>query len=170
MSTSAQVLIGADDAQSVQMGSGFGVRFMVEGAQSHGAFALVEHPIGPRQLAAPRHTHSREDEYTYVLEGEVGVAVGDDAVTARPGELVFKPRGIPHAVWNTSDQPARMLEIISPAGFERYYQELAALVPDGGMQDTEALTRLWIKYGLDMDVESVGELTQRHGVSFGPAP
>jgi quercetin dioxygenase-like cupin family protein len=165
---SSGVMLGPEEGESVQVGPAFGVRFMIDGAQSQGTFALVEHPIGPKHLAAPRHTHSREDEYTYVLEGELGVEVGDETVTASAGDLVRKPRGIPHAVWNASDAPARMLEIIAPAGFEAYFAELAQLVPAEGMPDMEALSRLWTKYGLDMDTGSVAELTQRHGVAFGP--
>ena len=106
-----------------------GVRFMIEGAQSGGNFALVEHPIGPRALAAPMHTHRYEDEYTYVLEGEIGVQVGEEVLVGHPGDLIFKPRGVPHAFWNAADEPARALEIISPAGFERYFAEIAPLLP-----------------------------------------
>jgi quercetin dioxygenase-like cupin family protein len=99
------------------------------GEETQGNFALVEHPIGPRALAAPMHTHRHEDEYTYVLEGEIGVQIGEEVRVARPGDLVFKPRGMPHAFWNAGDAPARALEIISPAGFERYFAELAPLFP-----------------------------------------
>jgi mannose-6-phosphate isomerase-like protein (cupin superfamily) len=87
----ARIVLSPDEGEWVEFG-GLGVRFMIEEAQSGGTFALVEHPIGPRVLAAPLHTHEREDEYTYVLEGEVGVQVGDEFRVARPGDLVFKPR------------------------------------------------------------------------------
>lgn len=102
---------------------------MIDGAQTGGTFALVEHPIELRTLAAPADTHRHEDEYTYVLEGEVGVQVGDEVRIARPGDLVFKPRNVPHAFWNPRDVPARALEIISPAGFERYFREITPLLP-----------------------------------------
>ena len=105
-----------------------GVRFMVSGAQTGGRFALVEHPIRPKALAAPLHTHADEDEISYVLEGEVGMQIGDRELRAGPGTLVFKPRGVPHAFWNPGEAPARMLELISPAGFERYFEEAADLV------------------------------------------
>src|SRR4051812_26236808 len=88
--------LGPGDGNSVDLG-GLGVRFMVGEAESGGGFALVEHPIAPRALAAPMHTHTREDEYSYVLEGEVGIQVGDEVLVGRPGDLVTKPRGIPHA-------------------------------------------------------------------------
>ena len=124
----ARIVLSPDEGKRVWFG-GLGVRFMIEGAQSGGTFALVEHPIEPRALAAPMLTHEREDEYTHVLEGEVGVQVGDEVCVARPGDLVFKPRGAPHAFWNASDEPARALEIISPAGFEQYFAEIAPLLP-----------------------------------------
>ncbi len=118
-SSRPRIVLLPDEGEMVSMG-GLGVRFMIGGSQSGGGFALVEHPIGPRVLAAPMHAHRHEDEYTYVLEGEIGVEVGDEVLIARPGEHVCKPRGIPHAFSNAGDAPARALEIISPADFEKY--------------------------------------------------
>jgi quercetin dioxygenase-like cupin family protein len=145
---------------------------MIEGAQSGGTFALVEHPIEPRALAAPMHTHRNEDEYTYVLEGEIGVQVGDEVRVARPGDLVFKPRGVPHAFWNAGDAPARALEIISPASFERYFAEIAPLLPPTHPDppDEQALGAVMARYGLEMDMSSVPVLVERHGLVSGEAP
>jgi CBS domain-containing protein len=86
--------------------------------------------MGPRALGAPLHRHTREDEFSYVLEGRVGTLLGDDVVYANPGDLVCKPRGQWHAFWNAGDDPARILEIISPAGFEQFF---AALMDLGGV-------------------------------------
>ena len=72
-------------------------------------------------LAAPVHRHAREDEYSYVLEGQVGALLGDEVVVGGPGDLIFKPRGQWHTFWNAGDEPARILEIISPAGFEGFF-------------------------------------------------
>ena len=77
----------------------------------------------PRALAALLHRHSREDEYSFVLEGRVGALLGDEVVYGGPGDLIFKPRGQWHTFWNAGDDAARLLEIISPAGFERYFEE-----------------------------------------------
>src|SRR5579864_5466369 len=104
-----------------------GVRFMIPGADSEGGFSLVEHPVAPRALAAPLHRHSREDEFSYVLRGRVGAKLGDEVVVAGPGDLVYKPRGQWHTFWNAGDEEASLLEIISPAGFERYFEELIDL-------------------------------------------
>jgi quercetin dioxygenase-like cupin family protein len=158
-------VLGPAEGKSVQLG-GLGVRFMVDGADSGGGFALVEHPIQPRALAAPTHTHTHEDEYSYVLEGEVGVQVGDEVTVGRPGDLIFKPRGIPHAFWNAGDQPARLLEIISPAGFERYFEELDPLVPADGPPDIEGIAALQARYGLTMDFDSMERLSREHGLDL----
>ena len=83
--------------------------------------------MSPRALAAPLHRHTREDEYSYVLEGRVGALLGDEVLVASPGDLIFKPRNQWHTFWNAGDEPARILEIISPAGFERFFGELVDL-------------------------------------------
>ena len=80
-----------------------GNRYLLRGEDTGGHFALLEHTIPPRALAAPMHTHEREDEYSLVLEGRVGAQIGDDVVVAEPGQLIRKPRGIPHAFWNAGD-------------------------------------------------------------------
>jgi quercetin dioxygenase-like cupin family protein len=153
-------LMTPTDGESVELG-GLGVRFMATGQ----GFSLVEHPIAPRTLSAPMHVHEHEDEYSYVLEGEVGVQIGDEVHYALPGDLVIKPRGIPHAFWNRSDTPARLLEIISPAGFERYFAELAPLLPPlREAPDFEGLAALQARYGLSMDMDTVATISEREGL------
>src|SRR5215208_5787446 len=95
----------------------------------------------PRGLAAPLHRHNREDEYSFVIEGRMGALLGDDVVEAGPGDLVYKPRGQWHTFWNPGDEPARILEIIAPAGFEQFFAELAP-VTAGGAPDPEAMAEL----------------------------
>jgi quercetin dioxygenase-like cupin family protein len=163
---SGRIVLSPDEGERVQFG-GLGVRFMIEGAQSGGTFALVEHPIEPRALAAPIHTHTHEDEYTYVLEGEIGVQIGDEVRVARAGDLVFKPRGVPHAFWNAGNKAARALEIISPAGFEQYFAEAAA---HPAPPDERALGAVVARYGLEIDMSSVPVLVERHGLVSGEAP
>src|SRR3954471_22277179 len=89
-------------------------RYLIESDATDGRVALIEHTIAPRSLAAPVHTHDLEDEYSYVLEGRMGAQIGDEVIEAGPGELVVKPRGIPHAFWNAGDEPCRVLEMITP--------------------------------------------------------
>jgi quercetin dioxygenase-like cupin family protein len=166
-----RVVLSPDEGETVWLRK-LGIRFMIGGEQTDGHFALVEHPIGPRALAAPMHTHEHEDEYTYVLEGKVGVQIGEEVLVALAGDLVFKPRGIPHAFWNPADEPARALEIISPAGFERYFAELAPLFPPAneGPLDEEAVGAVRDKYGLEMDMGSIPVLAERHGLLVDAPP
>jgi quercetin dioxygenase-like cupin family protein len=167
----ARMVLLSDEGETVWLRK-LGIRFMIGGEETGGTFALVEHPIKPRALAAPMHTHQHEDEYTYVLEGEIGVQIGEEVLIGRPGDLVFKPRGVPHAFWNASDEPARALEIISPAGFERYFAELAPLFPPAnqGPLDQEAIGAVREKYGLEMDMGSIPVLAERHGLLVDAPP
>src|ERR1700694_815270 len=123
--TKAKV-VGPTDGRAGFLGS-IGVRFMVDGEEAGGGFSLVEHPMSARALAAPLHRHTREDEYSYVLEGRGGALLGADVLVGGQGDLIFKPRNQWHTFWNAGDEPARILEIISPAGFERFFAELVDL-------------------------------------------
>jgi quercetin dioxygenase-like cupin family protein len=145
---------------------GLGIRFMIPGADSNGAFALVEHPLEPRALAAPLHRHSREDEYSFVLTGKVGALLGDQVVYGGPGDLIHKPRGQWHTFWNAGDEPASLLEIISPAGFERYFEELVDLVA-GGKPDPAQIAPIAARYGLELDGSSIPGLCARFNLTFG---
>jgi mannose-6-phosphate isomerase-like protein (cupin superfamily) len=138
-----------------------GVRFLLESEATGGNFALVEHTLSPRGLGAPVHRHANEDEYSYVLEGRLGAQLGDEVVEAGPGELVRKPRGQAHTFWNAGDEPLRFLEIISPAGFEGYFRELAPLLAAGdhtGVQEVAA------RYELEIDFGTIPALAERYGL------
>jgi mannose-6-phosphate isomerase-like protein (cupin superfamily) len=158
-------VVGCRDGQEGFLGS-IGVRFMIDGPAAGERFSLVEHPMSPRALAAPLHLHTREDEYSFVLEGRMGALLGDDVLEAGPGELVFKPRNQWHTFWNAGDEPCRILEIISPAGFERFFAELLEM---GGVLEAgeEALAQLSERYGLQMQPETVPELLERFGLRLG---
>ena len=162
--TKAKV-VGPRDGKAGFLGS-IGVRFMIDGDETDRGFSLVEHPMSPRALAAPLHRHNREDEYTYVLEGKVGALLGDEVLVAEPGDLVFKPRDEWHTFWNAGDTPARILEIIAPAGFERFFAELSDM--GGAMQaDPQALGELCQRYELEMDPDSIPGLLERFDLVIG---
>jgi len=158
-------VVGPGDGVMGFLGS-IGVRFMIDGSEAAERFSLVEHPMSPRALAAPVHRHTREDEYSFVLEGRMGALLGDAVVEAGPGDLIFKPRNQWHTFWNAGDEPARILEIIAPAGFEQYF---AALVDGGGVEGMapEELGALAARYGLELDVDSVPGLLERFGLEPG---
>jgi mannose-6-phosphate isomerase-like protein (cupin superfamily) len=140
-------------------------RYLIDSADTEGRFALIEHRIPPRTLAAPVHTHEREDEYSYVLSGRMGAQIGDEVVDAGPGELVFKPRAIPHAFWNAGDEETVLLELISPGAFGEYFAEIAPHLNGEGPPDFEALAAIQQRYALSMDFESVDRLVEEHGLN-----
>ncbi|HET8656015.1 MAG TPA: cupin domain-containing protein [Longimicrobiaceae bacterium] len=160
--------MGPRDGKAVNLMS-LGVRFLIRGEESGGGFSLVEHPIPPRTLAAPLHRHEREDEYSYVLTGHLGAQLGDDVVYAAPGDLVFKPRGQWHTFWNAGDEPCRILEIISPAGFERYFEELGDTMAAVGAPDPGvilAASDMPERYAIEFRPESIPRLCRAHGLRF----
>src|ERR1700690_4156520 len=168
MQPTAPKVVGPGDGRSGFLGS-IGVRFMIDGDETGEHFAMVEHPMYARALAAPLHRHTREDEYSYVIAGRVGALLGDDVVVAGPGDLIFKPRDQWHTFWNDADEPARLLESISPAGFERFFGQLVDL---GGVTqaDPETLGELCARYELEMRPDTVPELLQRFNLRFPGEP
>jgi len=157
-------------ADGAQPGPGGGCRdrFMLDGSDTAERFAMVQHLFAPRALAAPMHRHTREDEFSVVTDGSVGFVLGDDTVTAGPGDLVRKPREQWHTFFNAGDTEARLLEIISPAGFERYFADLVPLFPPDAPPDLDAMAEVTARYGLDMDFESLPELVARFDLAAPP--
>jgi len=139
-----------------------GVRFLVDGETTGGRFSLVEHTLPPRGLGAPLHRHANEDEYSYVIEGRLGAQLGDGIVEAGPGEAVRKPRGQEHTFWNAGDEPLRFVEIISPAGFENYFREIAPLLE---RHDQAGLQEIAARYALEIDFSTIPVLAERHGLA-----
>ena len=165
MTTTPMRVLPAGEGTAGFLGS-IGVRFMIDGAEAGQRFSLVEHAMSPRALAAPLHRHTREDEYSYVLEGRMGALLGDEVVYAEAGDYVYKPRNQWHTFWNAGDEPCRILEIISPSGFEHFFRELATL--GGALEaDPEQLAELNERYGQEMQPDSVPELLERFGLRIG---
>ncbi len=156
--------ITADEGDRVEL-HGLGIVWKVDGVASEGRFSVVHHPLAPRTLAAPLHRHSREDEFSYVLTGTLGALLGDDVLTAEPGTWVFKPRNQWHTFWNAGDVPCEIIEIISPAGFECFFRELADVYAADGEPDLARFAGLCESYGLEMDPGSVPGLCERFGLS-----
>ena len=152
------LIVKPSEGRSVSLG-GMGVVFKVSGANTGGAFAVVEHPIEPGRLVLP-HVHRREDEYSYVLEGTIGARVGDHEIVAGPGSYVMKPRGLMHTFWNAGPAPARLLEVIAPAGFETYFAELAEAGDPGRRQE------LATKYDVTYSWDWVPELTAKYNLKL----
>ena len=164
--TNGAKIIGPGEVRDGFLGS-IGVRFLIDGHETAERFSLVEHPMSPRALAAPLHLHTREDEYSFVLEGRMGALLGDEVVYAEEGDLVHKPRDQWHTFWNAGDEPCRILEIIAPGGFERYFAEIVEAAAAGPLDPAWA-ARTCARYGLEIDAASIPGLCERFGLTFGP--
>lgn len=136
-------------------------RFMIDGTDTGDRFALVEHLFAPRALAAPMHRHHLEDEYTFVLTGRIGAVLDGTEVVAEPGDLLFKPRGQWHTFWNAGYQPATVLELISPAGLERFFRWLAELDHEPAPDE---LATIAAPYRCDVDLAATEDLVARLGL------
>jgi quercetin dioxygenase-like cupin family protein len=146
-----------------ELGS-IGVVFKLWGHDTGGALSIVEHPFAVGALVPP-HTHTREDEYSIVTEGEIGFRSGDREVVLGAGGYITKPRGELHAMWNAGTVPARMIEIISPAGFEGLFREVADLV-EAGPPPLDQIAALAANYGLEFgDAPWLPDIIARYGLN-----
>ncbi|WP_206306909.1 cupin domain-containing protein [Streptomyces sp. F001] len=161
-----RLVVEPDEGNSIWL-AGLGVDFKLGGEDTGNQFSILEHLIEPGRLIPP-HVHSREDEFTYVLQGRVGARVGDHEATAGPGSYIIKPREILHTVWNAGPEPARVLEIISPAGFEGFFEELgrAAETAADPAEFLQRRAELGERHGLGFSDEWVAELTARYGLKL----
>lgn len=140
---------------------GLGVEWKIDGQSAEGRFSVIHHPIAPHALAAPLHYHHHEDEYSYVIKGTLGALLGDEVISAGAGTWVFKPRKQWHTFWNEEATPCEIIEIISPAGFENYFREVAA-----SWGNIDRFQEINDKYGLEMDFDGVPNLCKRFGLTF----
>ncbi len=149
---------------ALSLGGGVSALFHLTGATSGGLVTVVEHPMAPGSLIEP-HTHQREDEYSWILYGRIGMLLGQDEFVATQGTLVTKPRGVPHAAWNKGPEPASFLEVIAPSGFENFFLAVADLFSAPAEPPAEDLQALAEAYGLTFHLDLVNGLIERHQLS-----
>lgn len=141
-------------------------RYALGADETNGRLAMLEVTIPPRTLVKP-HAHGREDEFSLVLSGSIGARIGDRTEEEiRAGSWLAKPRGIPHALWNTTDEPARVLEVVQPAGLERYFEEIAPILHQSGPEWTRRFDELAGSYGLTILNDWSKELQARYGITL----
>lgn len=158
-------IVRPEEAHSVSLYE-VGFRYGLAGEETDGQLAMLEVTIPPRTLVKP-HAHSREDEFTLVLAGPIGVRLGDQTIEELPGgSWLAKPRTVPHAIWNVTDQPARILEVVRPAGLERYFEEIAPVLHEHGPEWTARFEQLADEYGLTILNDWSDELQQRYAITL----
>src|SRR4051812_14404967 len=147
---------------------GFGAAFKLSSRDNNGLLAIVEHPFAVGTITAA-HRHTREDEHSIVLEGEIGFRSDDAEVVLGPGGYITKPRGQMHAMWNAGTVPGRIIEVITPGGFENYFRELGELLTSGtgpDLHETPEFAALAAKYGLTYGApEWIDDIVARYGLT-----
>ncbi|QLG50973.1 cupin domain-containing protein [Natrinema halophilum] len=145
-----------------------GAKLEIARTENEANVAIVEHTLPPHTLAAPLHRHSREDEISYVLEGEMTVLAGDEIWTVPADEATVKGRNTWHTFWNASDEPLRFLEIIAPGEFSEFFEEISHVYPVEPA-DEEALARfeeICERYSFEADLESIPKLCEEHDLQI----
>ena len=140
------IVVGAEDGTDLQ--GRFEVVIKVRSEDTAGALAVLEETVPPRGFVTP-HTHEN-DVSVRVLTGEVGVLVEDEVAIAAAGSWIVKPRGLVHAMWNRTDTPARIVEVLTPGGSERWFEEIAA-IPAG---DEDAFPAACRRHGIEFHADS----------------
>jgi quercetin dioxygenase-like cupin family protein len=155
-------VIAPEEGKTIML---FGIRFSykVETADCGGTLAVMEVEIPPHTLVKP-HNHTREDEFSLVLEGTVGVRVGDRELSAGPGSYLVKPRHTPHAMWNATEAPARVVEILAPAGLETYFEQLAPILSEH--RTAPEYYQLAENYGITILDDWIEELERTHKIKL----
>ena len=144
---------------------GVGVVFKIDGADTAGALAIVEHPFEVGGFVPP-HIHTHEDEISFVLEGQIGFRSEDKEVVLGAGGYIVKPRGEVHAMWNAGDTPARMIEVISPAGFEGMFRSVVEM-NERGETDMSKIVELTNRYEVPMAQPGwLAEIMERYNLSL----
>ena len=151
---------------------GFGAVFKLSSRNNGGEVSIVEHPFEVGLLTAA-HRHTREDEHSIVLAGEIGFRSDDSEVVLGPGGYITKPRGQMHAMWNAGSEPGRIIEVITPGGFENYFRELGELLVEHAndplgtvLHDLPEFGELADKYGLTYGVPDwMDDIRQRYGLN-----
>jgi quercetin dioxygenase-like cupin family protein len=137
----------------------------VTAEHSGGLLTVEEWGLPPGGLIPP-HTHTREDECNFVLEGELTCDVGGKVVIAPAGSFILKPRDVSHALYNAGTGPVRVLEILTPGGFESYFDEYEQIASSGLDEDEHSRARVELgeRYGVIWHDERIPETKARFGI------
>jgi quercetin dioxygenase-like cupin family protein len=161
--STARLAVIPPDSREVTLVPGFTATVKLAASET-GAISIVEHTFDPGILVPP-HRHTREDEISYVISGEIGFRSNGREVSLGAGGYIVKPRGELHSMWNAGSEPARMIEIVSPAGLEKYFIELAqATAAAGGRPDPSVIAPIRERFGLSFDFSEVPDIVARHGL------
>jgi quercetin dioxygenase-like cupin family protein len=167
--TELPAIVRASHGLEVVLGD-LGTVHKVRSEITDGRMVVIEHSLPPARLAAPLHRHSREDEISYVLAGQMGALLGDRVVQARAGSYVVKPRGQWHTYWNAGESELRLMELLVPGGFEGCLERLAEAMAARSPVEVGTIERIGAEYGVEFDFAGVPNLCQHFGVTLAGWP
>jgi quercetin dioxygenase-like cupin family protein len=146
----APIIAAAEEGKTVSLGPNR-VAFLLRAAETGGSYSLTEFTLAPPPAPGPpMHVHEAEDELTYVLEGELEFALEGRSERASAGSFFLVPKGTPHTLRNLGPGSARILVLLTPPGFEGYWDEASQLLEASeGDPDPERMRALQEKYNMD---------------------
>jgi mannose-6-phosphate isomerase-like protein (cupin superfamily) len=142
-------VLGPDEGKRMELPiPGSAVVFKAWGTRQAGDHDVAEFILGPGFPGPQPHVHRKHEELFYVLEGELAYLVGDQRVVLGQGSFIHVPPDTVHDFRNSGSVRARCLMVSSPAGLDRYFEDMAALGTSGTFSET-ALQELRLKYDTD---------------------
>jgi quercetin dioxygenase-like cupin family protein len=163
MPTQSSVLIGPTEGFHLPA---LDITHKVSAAASSGSLVIDEWGLLPSEMIPP-HAHAREDECSYVLEGDLTCYVGGEVVVARAGSYVVKSRGVVHAFYNAGTGMVRVMEVLTPGeSFEGYFDEYEALASQrtGDGEHERARSELGERFGITWHDEMIPEVQALFGI------
>jgi quercetin dioxygenase-like cupin family protein len=152
------------DVIRAEAAKALGLPALLTNKGTNGALTMLEVHLPPGALLAPVHTHINQDEASYVLSGELHFYLGGEVTTHGAGEFAFKPKGVPHTIFNASEEPATFLEFCWPGGLDEYLEDLADAVSQPGPPNPKVMAEIADKHGIVQDFSSIGTLGEQYGV------
>jgi quercetin dioxygenase-like cupin family protein len=142
---SRALVVASGQGETIRSPIGGDVTFITRGGQTNGVLATLDIVV-PAGEGPPLHAHTREDEWAYVLAGDLRWKLDGELTASPPGSFVFIPRGVVHCFQNIGDQPGRLLVTFSPAGMEGFFDQLAELTAF----DLDAFRRAAAEHGMQV--------------------
>ena len=147
------------------------VRLLLSSEESVGDVTVYEFELPPRSPGSPPHTHTREDEYFYVISGALSVMSGDQVLSLYPGDFAALNRGNTHMFWNASDETTRLIMTTTGGSFESFLAGVAPRLAEAKPESAEAagavIGQLAAEYGITISME---KMPPEAAPFYGPPP
>ena len=137
---------GAAPIEPINIGQ-LSIQYLIDGTAT-GGMGVFELTVAPGAQVPPPHSHTRNEECVYVLEGMLRYSVDGVVRDLVPGEWMFTPRGSVHHFSNPRNGTARALIVLTPDVGAQYFRDVGTIVSAGGPPDRSKLIDVMSRYGL----------------------